>query len=235
MTESPRYIKLGLVGILVVMMIFIGFASTDVSASGSAQATAATGAAAATNTVAPPATSAFAPSRFPVCPPGARPVAATGAPTAATVAPTVGPQQTTTFIGISVRNAARCGALIVAVRRNSPAATSGLRIADVIVAVNGTAINGVQGLFSAISGRNPGDVITLTVHRRVLPERPPRQGAAATGTVTPTVTPIPRIARNVVEVDIQVTLAAPPAPTAPATVEPTTAAPAATAAATTAP
>jgi S1-C subfamily serine protease len=228
MPHSLRHIKLRFIGMLAAVLGLIGFASTAVSASGFAQATAATDTA---STVAPTATAAFAQSRFPVCPPGARPApAATGAPTTvATVAPTVGPQQTTAFIGISVRNVARCGAIVAAVRRNSPAATSGLRVADVIVAVNGTAITGIRDLFAAVSSHNPGDVLTLTVHRRVVPARLPRQGPA-TGTVTPTVTPLPQIARNVVELDIQVTLAPLPTATAPATAPAAVATTAATAA-----
>ncbi len=57
------------------------------------------------------------------------------------------------------------GAVVRTVTTDSPAAEAGLETGDVITAIDGEAIDGPQMLIDAISAREPGDAITLTVTR----------------------------------------------------------------------
>lgn len=57
------------------------------------------------------------------------------------------------------------GARIESVRNGSPAASASLRQGDVIVAVNGRAVQDSIGLIVAIRTHQPGETITLTVQR----------------------------------------------------------------------
>ncbi len=147
------------------------------------------------------------PGRFPACPPGVRPTP-TGTPAAnATRTPRTPQPRPTVFVGIAVLNVARCGARVVTVRRNSPAAAAQLQVGDVIVAVNNQQIVNSVELFAALIGHNPGDVVTFTVDRRIRRVIPRRNATA-----TPEVNQQPQIAPGVVELDIQITLGAIPTP-----------------------
>ncbi len=57
------------------------------------------------------------------------------------------------------------GAIIRGVTQGSPAASAGLRVNDIVTAVNGEAINSGEGLKEAVSESAPGDTLTCTVYR----------------------------------------------------------------------
>ena len=57
------------------------------------------------------------------------------------------------------------GALIVGVFINSPADKAGLQAGDIMVAVDGSPVNGVRDLLEKITLHRPGDVIEVTVFR----------------------------------------------------------------------
>ncbi len=61
--------------------------------------------------------------------------------------------------------ATRSGALVVLVRASSPAAAAGLRVDDVIVAVDGRAVSRSADVFAAIRRHRPGDRVSLSVVR----------------------------------------------------------------------
>jgi membrane-associated protease RseP (regulator of RpoE activity) len=76
------------------------------------------------------------------------------------------------------------GAAIVEVLPGTPAEQAGLRVGDVIVAIDRTPINGMHPLAQVISQYEPGDRITLRFQRRgegqsvriILGEHPDRPG-----------------------------------------------------------
>lgn len=57
------------------------------------------------------------------------------------------------------------GAVVRTVAGDSPAADAGLEPGDLITAIDGEVVDGPQALVEAVSARQPGDVITLTVTR----------------------------------------------------------------------
>ena len=57
------------------------------------------------------------------------------------------------------------GAVVRTVVEDGPAAAAGLEPGDVITAIDGEAVDGPQALVDAVSARQPGDVVTLTVTR----------------------------------------------------------------------
>ncbi|MCU0270175.1 MAG: trypsin-like peptidase domain-containing protein [Acidimicrobiales bacterium] len=71
------------------------------------------------------------------------------------------------FLGVSSQapQDGSAGAQIVSVESGSPAADAGLRRGDVIVALDGTEMQGSAALAAAIGARQPGDVVTLEVVR----------------------------------------------------------------------
>jgi putative serine protease PepD len=70
------------------------------------------------------------------------------------------------YLGVAVGDTASgTGARIGTVRSGSPAAKAGLKVGDVIVAVDGVAVADADQLTGAISEHQPGDQITLTVKR----------------------------------------------------------------------
>ncbi len=64
------------------------------------------------------------------------------------------------FLGVQLPGAA--GATISGVVAGSPAATAGLRRGDTITAVDGTAVDGADGLSAALAGHRPHDRVTVT-------------------------------------------------------------------------
>ncbi|MCX6553664.1 MAG: trypsin-like peptidase domain-containing protein, partial [Candidatus Aminicenantes bacterium] len=60
---------------------------------------------------------------------------------------------------------AMAGALIMRVEENSPAQKAGLKRYDLIVAINGKAIQAAADLQMEIANSNPGDEITVTIYR----------------------------------------------------------------------
>jgi putative serine protease PepD len=68
------------------------------------------------------------------------------------------------YLGVTVGDATtRSGAQVGCVVTNGPADKAGLRAGDVITAVNGTAVADADALTANLSGRAPGDKVTLTV------------------------------------------------------------------------
>jgi S1-C subfamily serine protease len=57
------------------------------------------------------------------------------------------------------------GALVVQVQPGSPAASAGLRQGDIITALDGHAVTGMEDLAGALVRHQPGDRVELTVHR----------------------------------------------------------------------
>lgn len=57
------------------------------------------------------------------------------------------------------------GALINSVEDGTPAADGGVEDGDVVIAVDGAAIDGAAGLIAAIRDHEPGDAVTITVRR----------------------------------------------------------------------
>jgi putative serine protease PepD len=76
------------------------------------------------------------------------------------------------FLGVStedttveVEGVTRAGANIIEVVSDTAAAAAGLRIGDVVVAVDGTPITGMTSLTARIRSMRPGDEVSLTVVR----------------------------------------------------------------------
>ena len=69
------------------------------------------------------------------------------------------------YIGIVVQQVDDCGARITIVDPNSPGARGGLHIGDIIVAINGMQITGIEDLHNELEEYHGGDRITLTVQR----------------------------------------------------------------------
>jgi len=57
------------------------------------------------------------------------------------------------------------GAVVMSVIAGTGASAAGMQQGDIIVGIDGTAINGAQDVTSVISAKHPGDTITLTVVR----------------------------------------------------------------------
>jgi putative serine protease PepD len=68
-------------------------------------------------------------------------------------------------VGLADRTDGGRGAVITEVQPGSPAARAGFRAGDVVVAVEGTSINGSLGLIAAIRDRSPGDVVRIEILR----------------------------------------------------------------------
>jgi len=70
------------------------------------------------------------------------------------------------YLGVAVGDApSGTGAQIGTVRAGSPAARAGLRVGDIITAVNGVDISGADQLTAIVSEHQPGDTLRLTVER----------------------------------------------------------------------
>lgn len=71
------------------------------------------------------------------------------------------------FLGVNLddRTDGGLGALIVGVQPDTPADVAGIEPADVVIALDGAAIQGAAGLIAAIRDLEPGDVTVVTVRR----------------------------------------------------------------------
>ncbi len=68
------------------------------------------------------------------------------------------------YLGVAVESAAN-GARIAQVRSGGPAKSAGLRVGDVVTAIDGHKISSAGELQSSIDAKKPGDKVTLTVKR----------------------------------------------------------------------
>jgi serine protease Do len=70
------------------------------------------------------------------------------------------------YLGISVQDATnQSGLTVAAVQTGSGAAAAGLRVGDVITAVDGMTIKGYDDLAAQLAGKQPGTKVTLTIQR----------------------------------------------------------------------
>jgi putative serine protease PepD len=71
------------------------------------------------------------------------------------------------FLGVSLgdRTDGGSGALVARVNPGSPAADAGLRVGDVVVAIDDQPINGSEGLVGVVRDHSPGDNVTIVVVR----------------------------------------------------------------------
>jgi S1-C subfamily serine protease len=71
------------------------------------------------------------------------------------------------FLGVSLtdRTDGGSGAIVIEVRGGSPAAAAGVRVDDVVVAIDGQPVEGRAGLIAAIRDRRPGDELEIEVVR----------------------------------------------------------------------
>lgn len=79
--------------------------------------------------------------------------------------PSIGVSVQTVTQTMSFRYSVPVGLYIVAVGSDTAAARSGLKAADVIVAIDGVSLSGVAELSSFLSSKRAGDTVTLTVSR----------------------------------------------------------------------
>lgn len=72
------------------------------------------------------------------------------------------------WLGVSVQDtpAGRSGVAIAGVDRAGPAAKSGLRPGDVVIAVNGDRVDSARSLIRAVAAAPPGNTVQLTVRRQ---------------------------------------------------------------------
>lgn len=68
-------------------------------------------------------------------------------------------------IGLGDRRDGGSGAVITEVQADSPADKAGLKVNDVVVAINGKTVTGQGALIAAIRDAAPGDKVTITVDR----------------------------------------------------------------------
>ena len=69
------------------------------------------------------------------------------------------------WLGVSVDDRDN-GVTIASLDRNGPAAKSGIRPGDVVVAINGDRIESSRGLIRAVAGVPPGDSVRVTIRRQ---------------------------------------------------------------------
>lgn len=111
--------------------------------------------------------------KFPPCPP-ADGAAATEPPfPTATLRPTTASTAAATqeaafapgYLGVAGESVGGCGTKVIEVRAESPADKAGVKVDDVIVALNGEAMPGLTWLRSTVLSLAPGTEVTLTVKR----------------------------------------------------------------------
>jgi putative serine protease PepD len=73
------------------------------------------------------------------------------------------PNGGSTFLGVQVTDAPTGGAQVAAVQPNSPAATAGLKVGDVIVGLDNTQVGSSAELVAALGDHSPGDKVAVAV------------------------------------------------------------------------
>jgi putative serine protease PepD len=68
------------------------------------------------------------------------------------------------YLGVQLSDGSG-GAAVAAVKSGGPAAGAGLRVGDVVTALDGKAVGGSDALVSAVDAHKPGDQVTLKVRR----------------------------------------------------------------------
>jgi len=79
-----------------------------------------------------------------------------------------GAELETVWLGISTQpdeSTAQSGIVVAQVVAGSPAQDGGVQVGDILIAVEGTAVNDLEQLGEQLSIRQPGDTITITVER----------------------------------------------------------------------
>ena len=78
-----------------------------------------------------------------------------------------GGQREPGFLGVSLgdRTDGGSGALVAEVSPGSPAADAGLKVGDVVVAIDDQPINGSEGLVAVVRDHSPSDKVTIVVVR----------------------------------------------------------------------
>jgi putative serine protease PepD len=69
------------------------------------------------------------------------------------------------YVGVLIRDVSGTGARISRVFPGTPAAKAGLKVGDLVTALNGKSITSADALTAAVSNGKPGDTITLTIRR----------------------------------------------------------------------
>jgi serine protease Do len=69
------------------------------------------------------------------------------------------------WLGVSVDDRENA-VLIAGVSRDGPAARFGIRVGDVVLAINGERIESSRGLIRAVAGVPPGNSVRLTIRRQ---------------------------------------------------------------------
>jgi S1-C subfamily serine protease len=71
------------------------------------------------------------------------------------------------YLGIALgdRTDGGAGAVITEVQASSPADKAGLKVNDIVVAINGTSVTGQGALIAVIRDASPGDKVTITIDR----------------------------------------------------------------------
>lgn len=78
-----------------------------------------------------------------------------------------GTSRTEGFLGVSLepRTDGGVGSIIATVQPGSPAEDAGIKVGDIVLAVEGEPVNGQAGLVAAIRDRNPGETISIDLVR----------------------------------------------------------------------
>lgn len=170
--KSSNFVKLSGV-VLILALVALGGVGTSILAGPQPQATAAATMTVGTTSAGGGAAATMAATMsFPPCPPAGGAAAAT---LAATTSGTMESGLTATmaatmpanpgFIGIRVEAVDNCGVRVIEVLAGSPAVTAQIQVGDVVVAVNGTAVTGLDSMRNAVGFLSAGDQVQLTIQR----------------------------------------------------------------------
>jgi len=69
------------------------------------------------------------------------------------------------YVGVSLASNSSGGAEIAQVQSGTPAASAGLKVHDLITAIDGRAVSTTDGFIAAVSTFSPGQTVTMIVHR----------------------------------------------------------------------
>lgn len=68
-------------------------------------------------------------------------------------------------VGLGERSDGGRGAIVTAVTESSPAGRAGIKIDDIVVEIDGVAIDGAAGVIAGVRDHSPGDEITVVIER----------------------------------------------------------------------